>query len=424
MMNVLVLGSGGREHVLARQISQSDECEQLWIAPGNGGTHDCGQNVDLSPLDFEGVGEFVVENGIDMVVVGPEEPLVKGIEDHFASSEQLSNVAFIGPSMEASRLEGSKVYAKQFMEEFDIPTASSRVFDATNVEEGAEWLASQNPPYVLKADGLASGKGVSVVDDLTSAQQELRAMIVDEKFGEASRQVVVESHLTGREFSVFALTDGSSWQILPIAKDYKRIGEKGTGPNTGGMGAVSPVPFVQKPLMDKVKSNILKPTIDGLAQRGLRYKGFLYLGLMDVDNEPYVVEYNIRLGDPEAQVVLPRLKTDLLRLLKATANGTLRDEYVSYEPHASASVVLASEGYPGSYEKGKAISGLDEVTDSYIFHAGTRLDENGQLVTSGGRVLSVTSLSTDILSAAKQSIANADKIQFEGKYVRRDIGHS
>ncbi len=422
-MKILLLGGGGREHALAWKLTQSPECDQLWIAPGNGGTSDCGENVDLSVDDFEAIGDFVLTNSVNMVVIGPEDPLVNGIQDYFAGHEALKDVHVIGPSKEAAQLEGSKAYAKAFMEAFNIPTAASRTFDASTLEEGVEWLAQQTPPYVLKADGLASGKGVLVLEDLATAQQELRNMIEEQKFGEASQQVVVEEHMSGREFSVFALTDGFSWKILPVAKDYKRIGEKGTGANTGGMGAVSPVPFVAKSLLDKVKSNILKPTIDGLQQRGLHYQGFLYLGLMEINEEPYVVEYNIRLGDPEAQVVLLRLKSDLVPLLRSMKEGGLAEQTISYEPNAAASVVLASEGYPGKYEKGKAITGLDDVEGSYIFHAGTTINDNGQLVTSGGRVLSVNSLSTDILSAAKQSIANADKIQYEGKYFRRDIGH-
>ncbi|PSR05549.1 MAG: phosphoribosylamine--glycine ligase [Bacteroidetes bacterium SW_11_45_7] len=422
-MKILLLGGGGREHALAWKLSQSPECDQLWIAPGNGGTSHCGENVDVAVDDFATIGDFVLTNGVNTVVVGPEDPLVNGIRDYFAGHESLQDVHLIGPSKEAAQLEGSKAYAKAFMEAFNIPTAASRTFDASTVEEGVKWLSQQTPPYVLKADGLASGKGVLVLDDLATAQQELRNMIQEKKFGEASQRVIVEEHMSGREFSVFALTDGLSWKILPVAKDYKRIGEKGTGANTGGMGAVSPVPFVAKSLLDKVKSNILQPTIDGLQQRGLHYQGFLYLGLMEVDEEPYVVEYNIRLGDPEAQVVLLRLKSDLLPLLTSMKEGRLAEQTISYEPNAAASVVLASEGYPGKYEKGKVISGLDDVQDSYIFHAGTEKDDDGQLVTSGGRVLSVNSLSTDILSAAKQSIANADKIQYEGEYFRRDIGH-
>lgn len=421
-MKILLLGSGGREHAIAWKLAQSNTCEHLWIAPGNGGTSQCGENVDLSPENFDEVEAFVMNNGVEMIVVGPEAPLVKGLEDHFANNDKLKNVSVIGPSKEAAQLEGSKAFAKRFMEKFNIPTAGFRVFDNSNVDEGVSYLSQKDGPYVLKADGLASGKGVLVLDDVAEAQQELRNMINEQKFGEASETVVVEDFMKGREFSVFALTDGNSWQLLPVAKDYKRIGEGNSGPNTGGMGAVSPVPFVQKPLLDKVKQKILTPTIQGLQQSGLRYKGFLYLGLMEIDNEPFVVEYNVRMGDPEAQVVLPRLSSDLLRLFTSTAQGTLSEETVSFEPLAASTVVLASGGYPGEYEKDKAITGLDLLQDSIVFHAGTKQDSNNQLRTSGGRVMAVTSLANDILSAAKQSVINADKIEFEGKYFRKDIG--
>ena len=420
-MNVLLLGSGGREHALAWRLSQSPLCTALHIAPGNAGTRAYGTNLAVDINDFDTVRQVVLDNNVRLVVCGPEEPLVRGLQDYFSTDEELKAVYFIGPSKEAARLEGSKAYAKAFMQEYDIPTASYRRFTAQELADGEEYLASRTGPFVLKADGLAAGKGVVIVDDVAEAKQELRDMLGG-KFGKASSKVVVEDFLDGTEFSVFVLTDGMSYRILPIAKDYKRAGEGNTGPNTGGMGSVSHPPFVDADLLRKVEQAIIQPTLRGIQARKLDYRGFIFIGLIVVDGEPQVIEYNCRLGDPETQSVLARLENDLMQLLLETAEGGLTGAVIKMDDRQAATVVLASSGYPGEYEKGRVITGVDEVTDSMVFHAGTRLNEEGRLVTAGGRVLSVTSYGATIEEALQRCYASAETIQFEGKTYRSDIG--
>ena len=419
-MNILLLGSGGREHAFAWKMTQSELCSQLFIAPGNAGTEELGINLDIDPTDFEAVKNAVLENEVEMVVVGPEAPLVLGIYDYFQADADLSEVAIIAPSAEGSKLEGSKAYGKVFMFENDIPTAGYQEFTAATVEEGVAYIATQTPPIVLKADGLAAGKGVLILNDIAEAQTELRAML-DGKFGEASTKVVIEEFLDGIEFSVFVLTDGKSYKILPVAKDYKRVGEGDLGLNTGGMGAVSPPPFVDAEMMQKVEERIVKPTILGLQNRGISYHGFVFLGLIRVNNEPYVIEYNCRMGDPETEVVLPRLKSDLVELLYATAYDDLENQTIVIDERAATTIMLVSGGYPESYAKGKVMSGFEQVTDSILFHAGTT-QEGDQIVTSGGRVLAVTSYGKTFQDALAISNKNAALIDFEGKNYRKDIG--
>ena len=419
-MNILILGSGGREHAFAWKMTQSEQCEQLFIAPGNAGTATLGTNLAIDPTDFEAVKKAVLEHKVEMVVVGPEAPLVLGIYDYFQADEALKNVGIIAPSEEGSKLEGSKAYGKVFMFENDIPTAGYEEFTAETVEEGVNYIATQTPPIVLKADGLAAGKGVLILDNIEEAQSELRAML-DGKFGEASTKVVIEEFLDGIEFSVFVLTDGTSYQILPVAKDYKRIGEGDVGLNTGGMGAVSPPPFVDAEMMQKVEERIVKPTISGLQNRGISYHGFLFLGLIRVNNEPYVIEYNCRMGDPETEVVLPRLKSDLVDLLYAAATDKLGTKTVEIDERAATTIMLVSGGYPEAYAKGKVMTGFDTVSDSILFHAGTKQDGEN-IVTSGGRVLAITSLGETFQEALAISNKNADLIDFEGKNYRKDIG--
>ncbi len=420
-MDILLLGSGGREHAFAWKIAQSPLCGRLFIAPGNPGMAVHGVRLALDPNDFEAIADFVLRESISMVVVGPEEPLVRGIYDYFQERQELASVRIVGPSRGAALLEGSKAYAKGFMEEMGIPTASYREFTVETLEEGLAWLAEHPLPVVLKADGLAAGKGVLICNSHEEALAEFQAMLGG-KFGSAGNTVVVEAFLKGREFSVFALTNGQEYKILPVAKDYKRIGEGDTGLNTGGMGAVSPVPFVDDTLMKKVVERIVVPTMEGIRRRGLIYHGFVFFGLIEVAGDPYVIEYNCRMGDPETEVVLPRLKSDLPALLLAMAEGRLDSFEVEEDPHAAATVVLVSGGYPGDYEKGKAITGLDEVAGSLIFHAGTQEPSPGELVTSGGRVLAITSFGENFREALQQSYTNAGKIHFEGKYFRQDIG--
>ena len=420
-MNVLLLGSGGREHALAWRLAQSPLCTALFVAPGNAGTAAYGTNLNIDPNDFDAVRRAVLDQNVRLVVCGPEEPLVRGLQDYFSTDEELKAVYFIGPSKEAARLEGSKAYAKAFMQEYDIPTATYRRFMAEEVTDGVEYLASREGPFVLKADGLAAGKGVVIVDGVEEAKQELRAMLGG-KFGEASSKVVVEDFLDGTEFSVFVLTDGQSYRILPVAKDYKRAGEGDSGPNTGGMGSVSHPPFVDADLLRKVEQAIIQPTLHGIQARKLDYRGFLFIGLIVVDGEPQVIEYNCRLGDPETQSVLARLDNDLMQLLLETAEGGLTGAVIKMNDRQAATVVLTSGGYPGEYEKGRVITGVDEVTDSMVFHAGTRLNEQDRLVTAGGRVLSVTSYGATIEEALQRCYASAEKIQFEGKTYRSDIG--
>ncbi|MBL7803809.1 MAG: phosphoribosylamine--glycine ligase [Saprospiraceae bacterium] len=419
-MQILLLGSGGREHALAWKLAQSKRCTQLFIAPGNAGTPAHGQNVALNPLDFDAVGRFVLDNQIDMVVVGPEEPLVRGIWDYFQADARLQHIAVIGPSKAGAVLEGSKGWAKQFMQRHKIPTAAYREFNAGQLEEGLEYLAQHSLPIVLKADGLAAGKGVVICQSRAEAQEELRDMLGG-KFGDASARVVVEEFLSGIEFSVFVLTDGKTYRILPEAKDYKRIGEGDKGPNTGGMGAVSPVPFVDADLWEKVEQRIIVPTVKGLRKEKIPYKGFIFFGLIRVGTDPYVIEYNCRMGDPETEVVIPRLKNDLVQLLDNCARGTLGRVKIRQDRRAATTIFLVSGGYPGDYAKGKVISGLDAVKGSLAFHAGTS-EKNGEVLTAGGRVLALTSYGKDFRAALRKSRRNAKAVQFEGKYFRRDIG--
>lgn len=419
-MNVLIIGSGGREHTLAWKIAQSDKLTHLYIAPGNAGTQQLGTNVNINIGDFEAIGEFVLEREISMVVVGPEAPLVDGLHDYFLDNHKLHNISVIGPVKAGAMLEGSKKFANEFMAQYQIPTGQFRSFNTEEIEEGLLYLETLKPPYVLKADGLAAGKGVLILDSLEKAQTELKEML-NGKFGEASRTVIIEEFLQGIEASVFVLTDGESYVIFPEAKDYKRIGEGDTGLNTGGMGAVSPVPFANKDFMNKVEERIIRPTISGLQKEQILYKGFLYFGLMNVNGDPYVIEYNVRMGDPEAQVVIPRVQTDLLELLIAVANNKLGKKSLETDTRSVCTVVLASGGYPGNYEKGKGINKLDEVKDSIIFHAGTKKEDN-KIVTSGGRVLAVSSYGKDMKEALNKSYVSAGLIKFDKIYYRKDIG--
>ena len=420
-MNVLILGSGGREHAFAWKIAKSSSCNNLFIAPGNAGTAEVGNNVEIGVNDFESIKKFVLSEGIEMVVVGPEDPLVNGIYDFFQEEEELQNISLIGPSKEGARLEGSKEFAKEFMIRHEIPTAKYKAFTKDNLEEGYTFLESLDAPYVLKADGLAAGKGVLILDNIQEAKDELKAMVADEKFGKASSTVVIEEFLSGIELSVFVLTDGDSYKILPSAKDYKRIGEGDTGLNTGGMGAISPVPFADRFYIEKVEREIVKPTIEGLKKDGITYKGFIFIGLINVKGQPKVIEYNVRMGDPETEVVIPRIKSDLLNLLKGIDDGTFSEKDLNINEQAATTVMLVSGGYPEAYEKGKAISGTEDIKESIVFHAGTK-KENEQLRTSGGRVIALTSFGENIDEALTKSFASAEKISFKGKYYRKDIG--
>jgi phosphoribosylamine--glycine ligase len=421
IMNILLLGSGGREHAFAWKMIQSPLCDTLFVAPGNAGTAQIAKNIDISATDFEAIKALVLEENIEMVVVGPEDPLVKGIYDFFLNDQDLKDVPVIGPSKIGATLEGSKEFAKEFLIKHRIPTAAYDSFTAETVEKGCKFLETLQSPYVLKADGLAAGKGVLIIQDLAEAQSELRNMLVHQKFGAASSKVVIEEFLDGIELSCFVLTDGKSYKILPTAKDYKRIGEGDTGLNTGGMGAVSPVPYVDAVLMEKIETRIVKPTIEGFQKDGIPYKGFVFIGLINVNNEPIVIEYNVRMGDPETEVVVPRLKSDLVELFLAVANEKLDEFNLEIDERSATTVMIVSGGYPEDFEKGKVITGLETVTDSIVFHAGTKL-ENGNVVSNGGRVMAITSYGDNFQEALDKSYRNVNQLHFDKMNFRKDIG--
>ncbi len=420
-MTILILGSGGREHTFAWKISQSPNCKNLFVAPGNSGTAQIATNVNISVTDFSAIKSLVLKEQIDMVVVGPEDPLVMGIHDFFLDDEQLNHVAVIGPQKAAAELEGSKEFAKQFLMRHNIPTAAYQSFNAENISDGYKFLETLNPPYVLKADGLAAGKGVLILNDLNEAKVELKSMLIDAKFGDASSKVVIEEFLDGIELSCFVMTDGKHYKILPMAKDYKRIGQGDTGLNTGGMGAVSPVPFASEDFLYKIEERIVKPTINGLIKDNLPYKGFIFIGLIKVGDDPKVIEYNVRMGDPETEVVLPRLKTDLVKIFKAISEEKLNTINLEVDERTAATVMLVSGGYPEAYEKGKEISGLETVKNSIAFHAGAILKDN-KVVTSGGRVMAITSYGENYQEAIKKSYQTIEKLSFDKMNYRKDIG--
>jgi len=420
-MNILIIGSGGREHTLAWKIKQSSKLNKLFVAPGNAGTGGIAQNITIDVNDFEAIKRIVKKEGINMVVVGPEDPLVNGIHDFFLEDPELKDVSVIGPAKMAATLEGSKEFAKQFMIRHNIPTASYKSFTSDEIEKGLQFLDTIKPPYVLKADGLAAGKGVLILEALDEAKKELQDMLLNAKFGNASSVVVIEEFLSGIELSCFVLTDGKNYKILPMAKDYKRIGEGDTGLNTGGMGAISPVPFVTEEFLDKVHKRIIKPTIEGLSKDQLPYKGFIFIGLIKVGDDPFVIEYNVRLGDPETEVVLPRIKNDLVELFGAVAKGELNSIELEIDERTATTVMLVSGGYPQAYKKGIEINGIEDVEDSIVYHAGTQLKE-GKILTNGGRVMAITSFGSDFREGLSKSYQNIKNINFDNMYYRKDIG--
>src|SRR5688572_713761 len=420
-MNILLIGSGGRENALAWKMSQSPQCEKLFIAPGNAGSSRYGTNVNINTTDFPAMGAFALEHDINMIIIGPEDPLVKGVRDYFEADVNLKKIPVIGPDKNGAQLEGSKDFSKRFMQRHGIPTAAYASFTREILQKGFEFLETLTAPYVLKADGLAAGKGVLILDDLDEAKKELRSMLEDAKFGTAGNTVVIEEFLAGIELSVFVLTDGQSYLILPEAKDYKRIGEGDTGLNTGGMGAVSPVPFADATFMKKVEERIIRPTISGLQNENILFKGFIFIGLMNVNGEPFVIEYNVRMGDPETEAVIPRIKNDLVTLFEAVALGTLKEHTIETDQRTAVTVMLVSGGYPGEFEKGKVVSGIDDCDGSLVFHAGTA-NQKENIITSGGRVIAITSLGKNINDALETSMRNASLINYEGKYFRKDIG--
>jgi phosphoribosylamine--glycine ligase len=420
-MNILILGSGGRESAFAWKIAQSPKCQKLFIAPGNAGTHQYGTNVNIKVTDFEGIKQLVVNEAINLVLVGPEEPLVKGIHDFFLADEQLKNIPVVGPEALGAQLEGSKDFSKQFMLRHGVPTAAYRTFTKDTLQEGLTYLATAGLPVVLKADGLAAGKGVLICTSLEEAQSELTQMLAEAKFGDASSSVVIEQFLQGIELSVFVMTDGTNYKILPEAKDYKRIGEGDTGLNTGGMGSISPVPFADAAYMKKVEDLVIIPTVEGLKKDNIPYKGFIFIGLMNKDGEPWVIEYNCRMGDPETESVMRRIETDFVDLLQGVAEGNLNERELTISPKTAATVVMVAGGYPGEYLKNKVITGTENVRDSIVFHAGTGT-QGEDVITTGGRVLAITTLQNDMFTALQQATADASRIYYDGMYFRKDIG--
>ncbi|MDP3929131.1 MAG: phosphoribosylamine--glycine ligase [Bacteroidota bacterium] len=421
-MNILLIGSGGREHAFAMALAKSSSCKQLYIMPGNAGTSKHGINVAIDVNEFHLVAQFCLDNHITLLIVGPEDPLVKGLRDFFMADPKLAGIAFVGPDKKGAQMEGSKDWSKQFMQKYGIPTAAYKTFTQHNLEEGIAYLENHSLPIVLKADGLAAGKGVLICESVAEAQAELRAMIAAQKFGSASEKVVIEAFLHGIELSVFVVTDGTHYLVLPSAKDYKRIGEGDTGLNTGGMGAISPVPFADKAFIDKVEETIIKPTINGLKAEDIHYVGFIFVGLMNVNGVPKVIEYNSRMGDPETEVVLPRIQTDMVELMLAAGLGKLNEVNLQIDARTAVTVMLVSKGYPEAFERGKVMSGMDSVEGSTLYHAGTKLSETGEWLSNGGRVMAVTSLGSNIKEALNLSLQNAEKISFENKYYRKDNG--